>query len=486
MVIKPFFYFFSGDIVMKLLSIIFSLMLLPIILFSSSYHLYKEYEVGKYPISIIYDEQSGYHVYCDRYDSNFNGIYEPELGETKSSWWGISSPQSDNEAQLLKEFDWEFTTGFSTGCGLRPAIQDGIIYFNTTTGVYPYRLSNAELIEDGIVPIGCNAVSIFENKMYLSVRHIPDGEYVADTNYVIVYDMQNKVVTDTLPAIANVQQVLCFAKNTFNYDYYLLVLNEGFMGGNDSKLQVYKILENSYELVKVIDLGDTGNNMIYDGVGNIYVAMNMSHQIQVISTDSFAISKSVPVPTSGYDGPRQIYKFEKENIPLKQKNNDPNAQKSDTPFMYCVSTYGGNVYIYSDEDLIDSVETTGKLEGVLSEPFSGIGVTNAFQKGTYTADNRVSFYTSYTSVEDNVLDNSLFNVYPNPASNFINISSKESLIENIELISLQGNTVFQKQLNKENSYKISLESLNLPNGLYFLKILSGNAISNYPVIIKAN
>lgn len=481
--IKPFLKF-SGDIIMKLLSVIFSLLFLPIILFSSSYHLYKEFEVGKYPIAIIYDEQSGYHIYCDRYDSNFNGIFEPELGETKSSWWHISYPQSDNEAQLLKEFDWEFTTGFSTGCALRPAIQDGIIYFNTTTGVYPYRLSNAELIENRIVPIGCNAVSIFENKMYLSVRHIPEGEYVADTNYVIVYDMQNKVVTDTLPAIANVQQVLCFAKNTFNYDYYLLVLNEGFMGGNDSKLQVYKIYEDSYDLIKVIDLGDTGNNMIYDGVGNIYVAMNMSHQIQVISTDSFAISKSIPVPTSGYDGPRQICKFEEEIVPLKQKKNDPIPQKTDTPFMFCVSTYSGNVYIYYDDNLIDYVETTGKLEGVLSEPFSGIGVTNAFQKGTYTADNRVSFYTSWTSVTDKVVDNSLFSVYPNPASNFINISCDNSLIESIELISLQGKTIFQKQLNNENSYVISLESLNLPNGLYFLKILSGNAISNYLIIIK--
>ncbi len=469
---------------MKLFSVIFSLMLLPVFLLSSSYHLYKEYEVGKYPIAIIYDEQSGYHIYCDRYDSNFNGIYEPELGETKSSWWLVSEPRGEYPAQLIKEFDWEFTTGFSTGNALRPAIKDGIIYFNTTTGVYPYRLSNAELIEDEIVPIGCNAVSIFENKMYLSVRHIPVGEYVADTNYVIVYDMLNKNVTDTLPAIANVQQVLCFAKNTFNYDYYLLVLNEGFMGGNDSKLQVYKINENSYDLIKVIDLGDTGNNMIYDGVGKIYVAMNMSHQIQVISVDSFAISNSITVPTSGYDGPRQISKFEEEYVPLKQKNNELNVQKADIPFMFCVSTYGGNVYIYNDENLIDYVETTGKLEGVVTNHFSGIGVTNAFQKGTYTPDNRVSFYTSWTSVDDKVIDNSLFSVYPNPASNFINISSDESLIESIELISLQGNTVFQKQLNKENSYKISLESQNLPKGLYFLKILSGNAISNYPVIIK--
>lgn len=470
---------------MKLLTIVLSIIFIPVVLLSSIYTFQKDIEVGKQPLEIIYDEVTGgYHIFCDRYDSNFNGIYEPELGETKSTWWLVPSVFSDT-AKMLKEFEWDFTYGFSIGYPLRPAVENGIIYFHTNSGVLPYRLSNAELIEDEIVPIGCNAVSIFENKMYLSVRHFPEGGWVADTNYVIVYDMQNKAITDTLPAIANVQQTLCFAKNTFNYDYYLLVLNEGFMGGNDSKLQVYKIYENSYELVKVIDLGDTGNHIYYDRDDEIFVTMNGSHSIQVISTLDFTIKETLTVPTSGYDGPREVGAV--LDMVCSSKKDDDKPLYDQPPYLLFVSTYSGIVYVYNGMGIIDSVNTNGKSEGIYVDPHgSGFCVANLFQSGTYSPDSRVSFYSLDLNVEDRKLDNSLFNVYPNPASNFINISSEESLIESIELISLQGITVFQKQLNKENSYKISLESLNLPNGLYFLKIFSGNAISNYPVIIKAN
>ena len=169
------------------------------------------------------------------------------------------------------------------------------------------------------------------------------------------------------------------------------------------------------------------------------------------------------------------------------KQDDPAPLKSSSSNLIFISTYSGVVYAYHGNFLVDSVNTNGKSEGIYVDPLGGgFCVANLFQSGTYSPDNRVSFYSLNLNVDDRKLDNSLFNVYPNPASNFINISSEDSYIESIELISLQGNTVLQKQLNKENSYKISLESLNLPNGLYFLKISSGNAISNYPVIIKAN
>ena len=190
---------------MRLFLILFIWSIMPFSLFSSIYTFQKDIEVGKQPLKVIFHEGTGIHVFSDRYDSNFNGEFEPELGETKSSWWLIPYMQSDT-AILLKEFDWDFTFGFSIGYPLRPALNNGVIYFLTNNGVMPYRLDNAELVEDDIVPIPCNAVSVFENKMYLSVRHIPEGGWVADTNYVIVYDMTSKTVIEPC------QPLLTFSK----------------------------------------------------------------------------------------------------------------------------------------------------------------------------------------------------------------------------------------------------------------------------------
>lgn len=455
----------------------------PFSLFSSIYTFQKDIEVGKQPLKVIFDEGTGIHVFCDRYDSNYNGEFEPELGETKSSWWLIPYMQSDT-AILLKEFDWDFTFGFSIGYPLRPALNNGVIYFHTNNGVMPYRLDNAELVESEIVPIPCNAVSIFEDKMYLSVRHIPEGGWVADTNYVIVYDITSKTVIDTLPAIANVQQTLCVQRYYPNKEKYLLVLNEGFMGAGDSKLQVFKINDDSFDLENIIDLGDTGNHIFFNKNDEIFITMNGSHTVQVISVEDFSIKETINLPTSDFDGPREVGAV--LAIPLKARKEEPTTLSDlSTPLIF-ISSYSGKVFVYHRGILEDSIDTKGKSEGIYVDPSgAGFWVANLFQEGTYSPDNRISFYSLNLSVGGKESDNSLFAVYPNPASNAINISSEKDEVENIELISLQGKTVFQKQVNKETAYKISLEALNLPNGLYFVKITNANSISSFPVLIKS-
>lgn len=87
------------------------------------------------------------------------------------------------------------------------------------------------------------------------------------------------------------------------------------------------------------------------------------------------------------------------------------------------------------------------------------------------------FSTAYDVVlglEDNIKNEVLFNVYPNPSNDFINIEGPVD-IEKVELINIQG----QKFIDSNQS-KIDLR--NIPEGVYFLRI--NDSHGPYKIIIK--
>ncbi|MBS4013731.1 MAG: Ig-like domain-containing protein [Bacteroidetes bacterium] len=71
-------------------------------------------------------------------------------------------------------------------------------------------------------------------------------------------------------------------------------------------------------------------------------------------------------------------------------------------------------------------------------------------------------------------------IYPNPASDYVFIKS-DSVIEMIELYDLNGRSIKSLMLNS-NEYKIDLSALN--NGMYIIKIYTGNNIINKKVILN--
>ena len=81
-------------------------------------------------------------------------------------------------------------------------------------------------------------------------------------------------------------------------------------------------------------------------------------------------------------------------------------------------------------------------------------------------------------IEENNVENSL-SIYPNPASNIVNILNDNSLnITNIEIIDLTGRIV----LNIENTTDIDVS--NLPEGQYFVKVYSESTIVRKLSVVK--
>jgi hypothetical protein len=78
-----------------------------------------------------------------------------------------------------------------------------------------------------------------------------------------------------------------------------------------------------------------------------------------------------------------------------------------------------------------------------------------------------------TSVEE-VVANGKLNVYPNPATNVLNISLPESVQPGIVMVyDLQGRLIWQEKVNQVNEmYRMSLQAVD--PGMYTIQFISGN------------
>jgi len=87
-----------------------------------------------------------------------------------------------------------------------------------------------------------------------------------------------------------------------------------------------------------------------------------------------------------------------------------------------------------------------------------------------------------TDVKDVVLDASILNISPNPASTSINITVKGENIESIAIFAMDG-----KLMTKEsnvNSESITIQRNNLPSGIYFVKAFLERGVATQKVVFE--
>jgi len=104
----------------------------------------------------------------------------------------------------------------------------------------------------------------------------------------------------------------------------------------------------------------------------------------------------------------------------------------------------------------------------------GNGTQDYFGEHT-PGSNSINFET--LSVGENILETVDISIYPNPASEFINIESTKT-IDKIELYDLLGKRVLRT--TETNQIKIN----HLPNGVYLLKVFSDNKSITKKIVIK--
>ena len=84
-------------------------------------------------------------------------------------------------------------------------------------------------------------------------------------------------------------------------------------------------------------------------------------------------------------------------------------------------------------------------------------------------------------VNNNLLENKVITVYPNPARNHINLSSKKNLVNaKLKIISIIGQTVLEKQNLSGTDFSLDVTSLN--QGMYLIQLINDNEIYNLKLI----
>lgn len=108
--------------------------------------------------------------------------------------------------------------------------------------------------------------------------------------------------------------------------------------------------------------------------------------------------------------------------------------------------------------------------------------TSAYGNNLYVDDINLSDFTSVHSLEGVTS----FNVYPNPANDFINISAtmEKAMPLALELTDISGRVAYSLNLGKVSSLNQTIDIKNLAAGIYTLAVRSGNSVNYQKISIQ--
>ena len=412
-------------------------------------------KTGKTPLR-IYLTNVGFVLYCAGFDANFNGIKDD--GDEPPSLWQIGL-NKDDDIVSKKIIDLEFRTPlmpsrsyFDLQRNLFFAINKNSIdtvslFFNGTEpaakkGRYISNISNVSSISGSFT------------KLFISVRKsLTEG-------YVYVYDITNKKFVDTIKAGKGVQM-----NKYMPFTGQLFVLNEGTFGKDDGSLQWNKYQGNKHGKITTVNIGGLPNHFMYDvHFHKIYVTCNTSNN--VIRIDANNKTDTIHFDLPQYNGPRETTVFPIEG------SSDP---------LFAVTTYDSKVFIINNnKKVLHTFEAYGKAESLfyISDNFL---IITPFEKGSYKASSEITIYSKKASdVADAHLNKWL--ISPNPVVDDFSLSYPDNVkIRSLELY----NTVGKKVASFDNHQSGTLRlGINLPTGMYFLKIAHNRGIKTIPLLIK--
>ncbi|MFA5492769.1 MAG: T9SS type A sorting domain-containing protein [Bacteroidales bacterium] len=145
------------------------------------------------------------------------------------------------------------------------------------------------------------------------------------------------------------------------------------------------------------------------------------------------------------------------------------------PLGYDIS-YAQDIAFDRDNDKLYGVLYAG--EGLLAEIDTATGAVTVFNRvpNELTA---LAFPYTYTPDAIDDISNNIFNIYPNPANNLININSNTNMSQ-ITLLNSLGQVMMNIEPNTD-FYQINIE--NLPEGIYSIRILTDSGLSTKLIVI---
>lgn len=434
---------------------------------SEDWTFYNRFDVGSQPVAVIIDSNYNLpqcYIICYGIDKNYNDIFEE--GDEYPSLWRLNigmttSLQSKTDFIFETEKIRDFPFG-SIGIPFRPAIDNDTLYICQLGKISSYLLTGEDL---GEIFYRKNAVAVSkkDNKLFVSVRES------LDTNYVLVYDLIKKEITDSIPAYQMVQQTLPFG------DDMLAILCEGNWGSNDSKVIFAKVV-GKHEILYTVVVGNGGNHITSHN--NLFAITTGDNMLLVynIQPEGFELLNAINMPTSGFDGVRESIFY-----------NDS---------LIFTSSWDSHIYInnLNNISLPIFLDAKGKAEGMafakLLDTYSFIIITNQFVSGTYLPDNKIAIYSNFpiTSVSENYISQKT-KLYPQPINEFGILEFENNIPENIlkaEVYNILGEYIGDAEIMSNNfagKLLFKFSNLNLQKGTYNL-VVYGDSIQKAFLFVK--
>ena len=201
--------------------------------------------------------------------------------------------------------------------------------------------------------------------------------------------------------------------------------------------------------------------------------------------------------------------------PYSYEWTDPNQQLNQTAIALCAGTYNVTVTdangcvatefvgitnpdpiivnIWQYEDMLEATSGFVSYQWLDEQlnPISGETSNEFFptQSGEYSVEvtdsngcTMISFAISfnYTSISEG--DDYLLNIYPNPTSSFLYIDEAAKISE-VEIFNSLGDKVLH-HTNEMSANQLKFNLANKTRGIYFVKVIRGNELINYKIVLQ--
>lgn len=451
---------------------IFSKLLFVFFLFTNTIYSYnlthiKDIEVGSEPVGVFYDNlKQQFHIFCGGADYDFDGEFEPSMGDSLPSWWTLKVDKAGDVIELKRVKDFPFG---SIPFPFRPAFvpDERKIFINHYDGIVAYNIDTYEALEPKITIYGVNGLDYRSGHLLIA-----QSQFTGQTDTALVYSINSKKIMSKYPVGINLMLAKMF--QPFNPDFKgIAAISVGNFGSDSSRL--HRGIFNHFELPTFNDtlIGNTANYIDIADDRFLAIPVMMSNKLVLADLRHDFYFTEVPLGEPGWDGP-SFTKF----IKLYEKNKT-------TEYLLLTTTYAGTFEVYKllNEDFpvggsqkelsfVTSIDLINKGEALdfarISDNLIQVVVANSL-KQDYSPNNTVSLINIENSLN-------VDNEHLTP-TNFV---LRENEIEYTGEI--HSNTIFSIfNLNGEKissvvgQNKISISNLN--KGVYFSQVNNGQNIS---------
>ena len=222
--------------------------------------------------------------------------------------------------------------------------------------------------------------------------------------------------------------------------------------------------------------------IVTDGNGNLYVADNFNNEIRKIDITTTMVTTLAGTVWSGSDN----------GTDTAASFNGPSGITYDKHgFLYVTDAHNNELrQIIIGNGVVTTIEVSSNSADSASVFNSPQGITIDNNCNLYVVDegnNEIKRIGNFPTAVNNVSASTTISIYPNPASQTINVvlpSQNEITYPDIKIIDMMGREVISEDRMVFNNEKLSVNINSLQNGVYFLQVLANDNTMHVERFIK--